>query len=163
MTPWGHYQSHDDHFQLQTSPTAVIRAGRGRRYPLDDSLKASKSFDSSISAAQTETGAGRGAIVGYFLLEDRRSWLCTRLTGQWHWMAGVKKPCTGRHGARAKPSSRTATPLVDTNGRCWPWPCDALQTERGTEANNDSQGLAQQPSRRVRRAHLDHEQVRSSA
>ncbi|KAK1545808.1 hypothetical protein CPAR01_03310 [Colletotrichum paranaense] len=30
MTPWGHYQSQDDHFQLQTSPTAVIRAGRGR-------------------------------------------------------------------------------------------------------------------------------------
>lgn len=31
MTPWGHYQSQDDHFQLQTSPTAVIRVGRGRR------------------------------------------------------------------------------------------------------------------------------------
>lgn len=64
MTPWGHYQSHDDHFQLQTSPTAVIRTGRGRRWLLDDSLRTSKSFDNSISAAQTETGAGRGAIVG---------------------------------------------------------------------------------------------------
>ncbi|KXH66677.1 hypothetical protein CSAL01_06641 [Colletotrichum salicis] len=162
MTPWGHYQSYDDHFQLQDSPTVVTRAGRGRRWALDELLKTSKSFDNSISAAQTETGAGRGAVVGYFLFEDRRSWYCTRLAGQWDWMTGVRNPCTGRHGARAKLSSRTATPLVDTNGRCWSWPCDALQTGRGTEANIDGQGLAQQPSRRARRVHLDHELVRSS-